>query len=134
MKRYKILIVDDEEYILWSLERLLEDEYQVFTAQSGSEGLELLRMQPVDVIICDQRMPGIRGTEFFAHVSQLYPETVNLLITCLTNQEEIISALKHGWVDNCIEKVSKPTDLLAELKRACRICEQRKRELEFQPD
>ena len=62
---YKILIVDDEPANLRSLERLFRTEYDVLTAGSGPEALDLLRQHDVALLITDQRMPEMTGVDFF---------------------------------------------------------------------
>ena len=69
--KYKILIVDDEPANLRLLERLFRVEFQVITATSGAEGLELLKMHDVALILSDQRMPGMTGIEFLKRAAQL---------------------------------------------------------------
>jgi response regulator RpfG family c-di-GMP phosphodiesterase len=69
--QHTILFVDDEVNILSALQRLLRKEaYRVLTASSGEAGLTLLQKHPVDLVISDQRMPGMSGTEFLACVKR----------------------------------------------------------------
>jgi len=74
-----LLLVDDESHILSYLTRLLRDEgYQIFTAASGREGLELLDRNRIDVAVSDQRMPQMTGVEFLARVKERSPHTVRI--------------------------------------------------------
>lgn len=125
MKRYKILIVDDEEFILWSLERLLEEDYAVFTADSARGGLQILAQESIEIIISDQRMPGMTGVEFLKVVRKTNPWVVTLLITCYDETEIITCALRNGIIDRFIQKAWKPTSLLTELQNAVRLYEAR---------
>ncbi|MCI0512612.1 response regulator [candidate division KSB1 bacterium] len=125
MKRHKILIVDDEEYILWSLERLLEDEYTVFTADNARGGLQILAQETIEVIISDQRMPGMTGVEFLGTVRKTNSCVVTFLITCYDETEIITRALKNGIIDRFIQKAWKPTSLLTELEKAVQLYEVR---------
>jgi len=80
-----LLLVDDEEYILTALKRLLRREsYRVLTAPSGHEGLELLAKNQVYVIISDQRMPGMMGVEFLRRAKDTYPDTVRIVLSGYT--------------------------------------------------
>ena len=77
--KHTILCVDDEQNILNSLRRLLRKEgYQLFTTSSGAEGLKLLEQNEVHVVICDQRMPNMSGTDFLARVKAQYPDTIRI--------------------------------------------------------
>jgi response regulator RpfG family c-di-GMP phosphodiesterase len=92
-----LLLVDDEEAILSSLKRLFRrDGYQIFTATSGAQGLELLARHPVGVILSDQRMPGMTGIEFMREARRLYPHTVRMTLSGYTDLQSIIEAVNEG--------------------------------------
>ena len=79
-----LLLVDDEPGVRAALTRMLRNEgYRILTAGSGLEALELLAVNPVQVIISDQRMPGMSGTEFLETVRHLYPNTVRIILSGL---------------------------------------------------
>ena len=63
-QRYGVLVVDDEEAIVESIAMTLEDDYRVFTALSGKQGLEILEREDVALVIVDQVMPDMSGVEF----------------------------------------------------------------------
>ena len=69
-----ILIVDDQQEILNSLQRLLKNEFNIFVAPSGEQGLELIRKQSFAVVVSDQRMPQMDGVTFLKQVKELQPE------------------------------------------------------------
>ncbi len=71
-----LLLVDDEPNVVAALRRLLRDGYRILSASSGAEGLQLLATHPVDIIVSDQRMPGMSGVELLRQARQLYPETI----------------------------------------------------------
>jgi diguanylate cyclase (GGDEF)-like protein/PAS domain S-box-containing protein len=92
-----LLIVDDEPHILAAIRRLLRGEgYRIFTAGSASEGLDILAKNPVQVILSDQRMPEMNGTEFLGRVKVLHPETVRLVLSGYTELESIMKAVNAG--------------------------------------
>lgn len=100
-----ILIVDDEEHILSSLRRLLgAEDYSVLTATSGEQGLRLLEANPVGLIISDQRMPGMNGTEFLARARQLCPDAVRIMLTAYSDMEATIGAINKGEIYRFITK------------------------------
>jgi len=68
-----VLVVDDEPRALETLRRTLEDEFEIFTAGSGDEGLALMEQQAVQVVVSDQRMPGMSGVEFLRAVRGRWP-------------------------------------------------------------
>jgi response regulator RpfG family c-di-GMP phosphodiesterase len=101
---YKILIVDDEPANLRLLERLFRREYQVITASSGSEALELLELHDVALIISDQRMPGMTGIEFLKRAADLRPPTVRIILTGYTDVNSLVEAINSGVVYKYVTK------------------------------
>ena len=80
-RRYAVLVVDDEEAILESLQMTLESDYRVFTASTGAEGLEILDREPVALIIADQVMPGMSGVEFLEQAIERNPGAIRMMLT-----------------------------------------------------
>ncbi len=102
---YTILIVDDEANILQALRRVLRREpYRVLTASSGEEGLEIIQKEPVDIIISDQRMPGMPGIQFLARAKELCPETIRIILSGYTDVNSIAEAINVGNVYKFILK------------------------------
>jgi diguanylate cyclase (GGDEF)-like protein len=100
-----LLLVDDEENIVASLRRLLRrDGYHIITANSGAQGLQRLTESKVDVILSDQRMPGMTGVEFLRRAKELYPETMRLSLSGYTELESITDAINEGAVYKCLTK------------------------------
>ena len=100
-----LLLVDDEENIIASLRRLLRrDGYHIITANSGAQGLQRLAENKVDVIISDQRMPGMTGVEFLRRAKELYPETVRLSLSGYTELQSITDAINEGSVYKFLTK------------------------------
>ncbi|WP_026600921.1 response regulator [Methylomonas sp. 11b] len=95
----QVLIVDDEPYIMSALKRCLwRDDYEILTAGSGGEALELLANHPVMVIICDQRMPDMTGTEFLSRVKIMHPRTVRMIISGYADLNTITEAVNKGEI------------------------------------
>ncbi len=100
-----LLLVDDEPNILSALRRLLRGTgYQILTAGSGPEGLDVLATQHVDVIVSDQRMPGMTGVDFLRTVKQLYPETVRIVLSGFTELQAVTSAVNEGAIYKFLTK------------------------------
>jgi len=112
-----ILLVDDEVNVLSALSRALMDEpFEIVTAQSGEEALRLLERQRFKLIISDERMSGMQGSELLAIVRDKYPETVRMLLTGHATLESALKAVNQGEIYRFF---TKPWDNL-ELKFA--IC------------
>jgi response regulator RpfG family c-di-GMP phosphodiesterase len=96
--KYKILIVDDEPANLRLLERLFRRDYQVISAESGAEALELLKLHNVALIISDQRMPGMTGIEFLKQAAEMRPATVRIILTGYTDVNALVEAINSGVI------------------------------------
>ena len=92
----RILFVDDEENVLRSLKRLfVSEDYEVFTAASGSDGLAVLKDIEVPVIVSDQRMPVMTGDEFLEKSRPLSPDAVRIILTGYADVEAAIGAINR---------------------------------------
>lgn len=115
----RILVVDDEPSICKSLSRLLREEgYNVLIAHSGEQALESLAMQRVHVIISDQRMPGMSGTELLDKVKSLYPDVVRIILSGYTDIHVITDAVNRGSVFRFLTKPWDDDELLAVVRGA----------------
>lgn len=100
-----LLIVDDEESILLSLRRMLRrDGYEIHMANSGEEGLAILEREPIGVIVSDQRMPGMSGSEFLGKVRERFPATVRIVLSGYTELETITDAINRGAIYKFLTK------------------------------
>jgi len=94
-----LLIVDDDVNVLTALHRLFRrDNYRVLTASSPAEGFELLALYRVQVILCDQRMPVMSGTEFLSKVKEMYPETIRIILSGDTGVETVLDSINRGAI------------------------------------
>lgn len=95
-----VLLVDDDPFMLAVLGEMLAGEpYRVLGAASGPEALALLAREPVAVILCDQAMPGMSGTEVLAQAATRYPHTVRLMLTGQQDLGAVEEALRSGVAD-----------------------------------
>ncbi len=121
-KAQTLLIVDDEPNILTSLSRLLRREgFNILTAQSPVAAFEHLAKHPVQVILSDQRMPDMSGTEFFARVRQLYPETIRIVLTGYTDIESVTEAINRGAIYKFLTKPWDDDLLREQIREAFRM-------------
>jgi response regulator RpfG family c-di-GMP phosphodiesterase len=94
-----LLFVDDEPNVLKALRRLFHNEnYEIYLASGGAEGLDILRRHAVDLIISDMRMPEMSGAEFLAHAVEQWPETVRILLTGYADLQSTIDAVNKGRI------------------------------------
>ena len=100
-----LLIVDDEPNILNSLKRTLRNEgYRILAADTSSEAFELLALNDVQVIMCDQRMASMSGTEFLSRVKGLYPDAVRIVLSGYTELEAVTDAVNRGAIYKFLTK------------------------------
>jgi signal transduction histidine kinase len=106
-QRGQLLVIDDEEEILKALQRQFRREYNVYTAQDAETGYRIMTETPIHVIISDQRMPGMLGSEFFGKIKAEFPDAVRLLLTGYADIQAVIAAINDG---NVFRYVTKPWD------------------------
>ncbi len=99
-KKIKILIIDDEDIVLKSCLRILKnEEYEIDTASSGEEGLKRTDEKEYDIVITDQKMPGLSGIEVLATLRKNRPEVTVILFTGYATIENARDVLKMGAFD-----------------------------------
>ena len=118
-KKQKILVVDDEPDNLDLLYRTFRRDFQVLKADSGTNALEVLAAEgEVAVIISDQRMPEMKGTEFLSKTLPQFPDTVRIILTGFTDIEDLVDAINAGQVYRYITKPWDPEELKGVVQRA----------------
>ncbi len=96
----RILVVDDEKLIRWSVsERLQRDGYQVLSAESGEQALEVIAATPPDVMLLDVKLPGIGGVQTLRQALGLHPELAVLMMSAHSTVDVAVEAMKHGAID-----------------------------------
>lgn len=132
-KKAKMLVVDDEPDNLDLLYRTFRRDFQVLKAESGVRALELLSSEgEVAVIISDQRMPEMKGTEFLSRTVPEFPDTMRIILTGFTDVEDLVEAINSGQVYKYITKPWDPSELKSVVQRAAEtyeILKQRTEEL-----
>jgi DNA-binding NtrC family response regulator len=119
MKIHTILVVDDEKLILNSIKHILRNEnYHFLTAQSGIEGLKLLKKHNVQLVISDQQMPEMTGLEFLKQVKVLYPEILTIMLTAHAEIGLAIDAINEAGIYKFMVKPWENTDLKITVRRA----------------
>ena len=115
---YKLMIVDDEPANLRLLERLFRRDYQVISASSGLEALQLLNQHDVALIITDQRMPGMTGIELLKRTAMFRPHMVRIVLTGYTDVGALVEAINCGQVYRYVTKPWNNDDLRQTVERA----------------
>ena len=119
-----LLIVDDEPSVLASLRRLLRrTEFEVLVSGSVDEAFNLLATRNVGVIVCDQRMPAMTGTEFLRRVRELHPNVVRIVLSGYTELNSVIDAVNRGAIYKFLTKPWDDQVLLESLRDAFRMYE-----------
>jgi two-component system response regulator HupR/HoxA len=113
-----ILIVDDEQHVLNSINRTLRHDYNVILSLDGKSALQVLREQEVSAILADQRMPGLTGSDFFREAIKIQPDTTRVLITGYSDIEAVVQAVNDGKIYHYIEKPWEPEGLKLVMTRA----------------
>ena len=123
-KKHSILLVDDEPDVLFSLKGLLRHEFELHTAESGEEAIEILKQHAVHVIMTDQRMPGMSGVELMAHAKASCPDAIRIIFTGFADIKAVVEAINSGGLYRYITKPWDPDELIEILHRAARRYEE----------
>ena len=120
--RNKLLIVDDEEDNLDLLQRIFHRSHLILLAKNGFEALAILANEPdIAVIVSDQRMPMMSGTEFLSQVADHYPDTLRIILTAHTDVDDLVEAINQSKVFKYITKPFKVEDLVEVVQQATEI-------------
>ncbi|MBI5098879.1 MAG: response regulator [Nitrospirae bacterium] len=112
-----ILIVDDDPNVISAISRsLMEEPYSIYAANSGVEGLNILKGHKIKLVISDEMMPGMSGTEFLSAVKNIFPETIRIMLTGHASIQAAMKAVNSGEIYRFF---SKPWDDI-ELKLSIR--------------
>lgn len=123
-KKPKMLVVDDEPDNLDLLYRTFRRDFDVLRAESGIDALSLLSTEgEVAVIISDQRMPEMKGTEFLSKTVPEFPDTVRIILTGFTDVEDLVEAINAGQVYKYITKPWDPNELKTVVQHAAETYE-----------
>jgi len=107
-KKHTIMIVDDEESHLISMEFLLSEDYHIITAKDGQEALDMImgmeNPESISLIISDQRMPRLTGIELFEKLLPILPKTIRMILTAFDDKNVMIDAINKAKIDKFILK------------------------------
>jgi serine phosphatase RsbU (regulator of sigma subunit)/FixJ family two-component response regulator len=118
-EKLRLMVVDDEADNLDLLYRTFRRDYEVYRAESGFQALEVLeQVGEMGIIISDQRMPKMNGTEFLSRTVDRFPDTIRILLTAYTDVEDLVGAINAGKVFKYITKPWNPADLKIVVQQA----------------
>ena len=115
---HAILVVDDEPAILESLEMTLGDDYRVFTAATGEEGLAVLERETIALIVTDQELPTMKGVEFLESAIEIAPRAIRMMLTGYADVGSLARAVNEGRIYHYIAKPWEPDEVRLTVKRA----------------
>ncbi|MGZ9045746.1 MAG: EAL domain-containing protein, partial [Telluria sp.] len=117
-----LLIVDDDAFMLDVLSDFLaQDGYRILTAQTAAEGFDILARHSVQVILCDQCMPVMSGTEFMERVKHLCPDTFRIMLSAYADLTPIMAAINHGAIDRFYTKPWQGAALRENIREGFRV-------------
>jgi len=119
LRHHVVLLVDDEAEILRGLGYALRRRpFAILTATSSTQALRLLETNAVDVVVSDERMPNMPGSEFLGIVRRMYPETIRIVLTGQASLDAAIRAINEGGVYRFLTKPCSPAELAVTIERA----------------
>lgn len=130
-KKINILYVDDEVNNLVSFKATFRIKYTVHTAESGEEAIKLLNEHDINIIITDQRMPGMTGVEFLENILKDHPEPVRILLTGYADMNAVVDAVNKGKIFHYLNKPWNEEELDMTILKAYEVYNQRKTEQEL---
>jgi len=117
-KSGNLLVIDDEPEVLKSLKRQFRKRYNIYLANDAAEGYQIMGEHTIHVIISDQRMPDMTGTEFFKLIKAEFPDAIRLILTAYADIELVIAAVNDGNVFHYLTKPWIPAELEAVVDKA----------------
>lgn len=129
-KTHTIMIVDDEDSNRKTLSSLLSEKYNLIEAEDGQDAYDRINNMPqpevISLIISDQRMPRLTGTELFEKLVPVIPKTVRIILTGYADKQAIMDAVERGKVFKMVSKPFDRNDFLAIVNRAIEVYESKK--------
>lgn len=119
---HKVLFVDDEHNILESLKKTLRKEaYELLIAHSAAEAMTILRRESVQVVVSDEQMPGMSGSQFLSVMRQEQPQTIRILLTGHASIEAAMRAINEGAIYRFLTKPCNALDMVITIRRALQL-------------
>lgn len=123
--KIKVLFIDDEPNNLTAFKASFRRDFDVFTANSAQEGMNVLEAEEIHVLLTDQRMPGTTGVQFLEQVIEKYPNPVRILVTGYADIEAVVDAINKGQVFRYISKPWNDDEIRLAIENAFKIYQHR---------
>ena len=120
-QRIRVLYVDDESNNLIAFKASFRQQFDVFTASSAQEGVDVLDKEDIHIIITDQRMPGIKGVSFLESILEKHPDPVRMILTGYSDIEAVIEAVNKTHIYKYITKPWKKEELIEAIEEGYRV-------------
>ncbi|MBI4779926.1 MAG: SpoIIE family protein phosphatase [Oscillatoriophycideae cyanobacterium NC_groundwater_1537_Pr4_S-0.65um_50_18] len=118
-RKLKLMVVDDESHNLDLLYRTFRQDFEIYKADSAANAIQILeQVGEMAIIISDQRMPKMSGTEFLGRTVERFPDTIRILLTAYTDVEDLVGAINAGKVFKYITKPWTPAELKVTIQQA----------------
>ncbi len=124
--KINVLYLDDEENNLFSFKATFRFKYNVFTALTGAEALDIIRKNDIQIIITDQRMPEMTGVEFLEKVIEIKPDPMRILLTGYTDMGAVVDAINKSKIFHYLNKPWREEELTETISRAFEIYQNKK--------
>jgi DNA-binding NtrC family response regulator len=116
---HAVLLIDDDQSVLHGLARALRQQpYRIYTASSGEEAMLVIKGHPIDVVVADEHMPGMRGGQLLIWIAEHCPEVMRIVLTGHATVENMISAINQGRVYQVFTKPCNPVHLGVAIRKA----------------
>ncbi|MGR9012398.1 MAG: HD domain-containing phosphohydrolase [Gammaproteobacteria bacterium] len=115
---HTLLLVDDDPDVLATLTRSFRKGYKTLSANGGEQGIAFLNEHPIDLIICDQRMPNISGDQVLSHALQVQPDAIRILLTGYADVESLLTCVNDAHIYKYVTKPWDPAELSLSVVRA----------------
>ncbi len=126
MKRHPVLLVDDERNVLESLqESLRRQPFEIFLATSGADALALLARRPIELVVSDERMPAMSGSQLMEVICRDYPDTMRIMLSGQASLAAVLRAINEGEVHRFLTKPFSAAQLAEVMLGALALREQR---------
>ncbi len=121
-----LLLVDDEPLNLRVLRDLLEDRWRIHEATSGKEALEVADRERLDVVVADQRMPGMTGVDLLEEIGRRRPDVAGIVLTGYADMQALEAAINRARAFRFLRKPWEPSDILQAVEQASAMVEHRR--------
>ncbi|GGG84943.1 hypothetical protein GCM10007415_17810 [Parapedobacter pyrenivorans] len=125
--KISVLYVDDEENNLISFRATFRLKYKIYTALNGTDAIQTVKNNPIDIIITDQRMPQMTGVEFLEEIIKVDPDPVRILLTGYADMGAVVDAVNKGKIFHYLSKPWSEEELDETIQRAYDIYSERKK-------